>query len=871
MISDTFWKQHAELIDNHSWLIVILFFTIAGASLYYSAHNLGVNSDTSEMFDESLPFREQKNRYNELFPLNRANITIVIESDNPDMADNHAATLADSLNRYDDIFTEVYLPGSGPYFKQNQFLFLSPNKLDTLTSQLEQSAQLFSALAQDYSMKGLFRVINDALTYADSTQLTQLDPLLSEIDTTINSHLSGEHYTTSWQRMMDDSELTQNPGRRFIQVKPKRNFDKALPAKTAIEKARSFASQFENENQATVRLTGRVVMSYEEMQSVITGTATAGLLALILVSVTLWIGLRSFRLIITSILALIIGLSLTVGFSAVAIGQLNMISVAFAVLYIGLGIDYAIHFALKFKEFRYHNYNLTAAFKETFSRLSPALIMSTLSTSFAFFSFIPTSFDGVSELGLIAGFGMFISLLITFTFLPALLKLFRSYSMSATEVTLSAPYAKTITPLLNRNARSIKILGLVSTAISIVLIFFIEFDYNPINLRDAESESIQTLQMLMDDDRFSPWTIEVIAEDSTRAKLLKKQLSSLEKTERAQTIFSFIPNKQPEKLKMLKKVRPAFESIPPLQQDQENFKLQPTLDEMEFYLEQVDFYESSSPAMINLKNTVDTLLKEIDSLHKKEDKIHQLQQLEDNLLATLPELLANIKTGLRASPVTFEDLPNELRDRWISPVNGKYRVEISPKSNYNNNNEQLRAFASDVRSHTDAPTGSLITAIESGDAVVEAFQTALIYAFVVITLMIFLFLRNIKETLYILTPLTLAGIMTGAAMVVFDIHFNFANIIAIPMIFGLGVDNGIHIVHQARNISEYTPNLLNTTTARAITFSALTTLFSFGNLAFSPHAGTASLGFILTLGLLAMLFTTLILLPAFMTPEDPET
>jgi len=866
---ENFWLKHGRFIEKYYALIILLFVILTAGSLYYAAGNLGVNSDTSEMFDETLEFRKEKNRFNDLFPLNRANITIVIEAENPDILNSVTQNFADSLKKYDSIFDDVYIPRGGPYFEKTKFLFLPETRVDTLATQLREAHRLFEVLAADYSLKGLLSVLNNALTYADTAQLAALNPLFREMNSTISTQQTGDPYSLSWQKMMQTDSLSGGSGQQFVQVKPQRNFENVLPAKLAIEKARVLANQFEKKYGVAVFLTGRVVMSYEEMQSVMEGTLTAGLLALIMVSITLWIGLRSFRLIVSSLLSLVVGLSLTVGFSAISVGQLNMISVAFAVLYIGLGIDYAIHFTLKFKELRYHDQSLHTALMETFRELSPALTLSTVSTAFAFFAFIPTSFDGVSELGLIAGTGMFISLFITFTLLPALLKLFRSDTMEATEVTLNAPYSYKIAPFLQNNAKLLKILGIMTGIISLFFLPAINFDYNPINLRDADTESVKTMERLMDSGGFSPWSIDIIVPNQEKAEQLQRNLSELKTVKRTITANSFVPDNQISKLTILKPLDSLYSSLPEFSLPSTPPKLRPLYSEIDFFIEQVDFYEDTSPELDSLAKT----LRRFTPVIKQENETKQRQyfkKLEYRLLATLPNLLESVKIGLQADTVSQNDLPPSIKDRWISET-GAYRVQVIPKDIYDDSNENLRIFAEEVRSLAENPTGNLITAIESGDAVVAAFLEALIYSMLIIALIIFISLRSIKETIYILLPLALSGIMTCAFMVVFDISFNFANIIAIPMIFGLGVDNGIHLVHRARGIDQYNNNMLNTTTARAIFFSSLTTLFSFGNLAFSPHTGTASLGLILSLGLLFMLFATLIVLPAFLVKSSEST
>ena len=238
-----------------------------------------------------------------------------------------------------------------------------------------------------------------------------------------------------------------------------------------------------------------------------------------------------------------------------------------------------------------------------------------------------------------------------------------------------------------------------------------------------------------------------------------------------------------------------------------------------------------------------------------------LNRLEHNLLATLPDSLELLEASLQATRITAERLPQDLQQRWLS-ADGRYRVQVFPKENINDN-QALRRFVSEVRELAPQATDSPVIMLEAGDAVLAAFQQAFITALVVITLLLLLMLRSLINTVLVLLPLLLAGLLTTTTVILLGIDFNFANIIALPLLLGIGVDNGIHMIHRLRQGS--LAQLLHTSTARAMFYSALTTILSFGNLSFSPHQGTASMGQILTIGVLLTLASTLLVLPALYT------
>jgi predicted RND superfamily exporter protein len=238
-----------------------------------------------------------------------------------------------------------------------------------------------------------------------------------------------------------------------------------------------------------------------------------------------------------------------------------------------------------------------------------------------------------------------------------------------------------------------------------------------------------------------------------------------------------------------------------------------------------------------------------------------IENLQSSLLMSLPHTISRLLTSLDADTVSFESLPKNLKDRWVS-ADDILRIQVMPAAGIISSQE-LREFSSQVRDVAPEATGDLVVTQAAGDTVVRAFKQAILFALIAITVLLLVYLRNIRDTMFILLPLILAGAFTGALTVVLNIDFNFANIIALPLLLGLGVDNGVHIVHRAKT-DKSGRSLLQTSTARAILFSSLTTLFSFGNLAFSPHRGTASMGLLLTFGVVFVLLATLVILPAFL-------
>jgi predicted RND superfamily exporter protein len=237
-----------------------------------------------------------------------------------------------------------------------------------------------------------------------------------------------------------------------------------------------------------------------------------------------------------------------------------------------------------------------------------------------------------------------------------------------------------------------------------------------------------------------------------------------------------------------------------------------------------------------------------------------LSALDRALRSDLPERLADFERLLGASPITLEDLPAALRERWIND-DGQQLIEIAPRENLNDNEAAAR-FVTEVRDVLPSATGLPVVYQEASSTIVRAFLQALSLALAMVAVLLVLFMRSIRDVLLVLIPILFAAAVTAGLAVLFGLPFNFANIIALPLLIGVGVDNGIHMVHRMQTEPPPDAEPLHTSTSRAVLASGLTTIASFGNLAFSAHYGMSSMGQLLTIGMLVTLVATLVLLPA---------
>ena len=330
------------------------------------------------------------------------------------------------------------------------------------------------------------------------------------------------------------------------------------------------------------------------------------------------------------------------------------------------------------------------------------------------------------------------------------------------------------------------------------------------------------------------------------------------------TIDSLVPKDQEAKLLVLEDIAlvmgPNFATLK--QQEPDDDALGAELVELRTALSS---RAAATAAERELFDAVTALLAALDAQGAAGSR-ETLRALDADLTAGLARALGRLATGLTASPFARADLPPELLARYVNP-RGQELIEIAPAENVAERDSAER-FVASVRTVVPNATGLPVVYEEAAATVVRSFQLAFIYAFGMVLVLLFLFLRRIGDVVLVLLPIVFASVVTAAATVWLGIPFNFANVITLPLLVGIGVDNGIHVVHRMR--TEDAARLFDTSTMRAVLASGLTTVASFGNLAFSAHVGTASMGILLALGLAASMAATLVVLPAWLALRRPR-
>jgi hopanoid biosynthesis associated RND transporter like protein HpnN len=420
-----------DLMTRRAIWVVVLGALITLGGGWYSATHLTMDTNNADLISKRVGWRQDSVAYQKAFPIYVDNLAVVVDGATPDLASSAVKRLAKTLRSQPELFESVYVPGGGKFFARNGLLYLKPDKLNALANRLVRIQPLLGRLSTDPTLVTFFDLLGQAMAPDAPVQLS-LSPVFGELADVFDANRRGHFDQMSWQGLIGGDQ----PGvssQRFIIVKPRLDYDALLPAAAPMQAIRDGATKLHLDaaHGVRVRQTGEVALSDEELQSVTQGAAWGALAATLLVGIILYMGLRSWALMGASLASLVAGLVGTATFAALFVGRLNLISIAFAVLYIGLGIDYAIHVCLRYREamleqegeLAEHALAVRRALQTAISDVGVSLALCAFTTAAGFFAFIPTSYSGVAELGLISGVGMFISLVVSLTFLPAVLAL----------------------------------------------------------------------------------------------------------------------------------------------------------------------------------------------------------------------------------------------------------------------------------------------------------------------------------------------------------------------------------------------------------------------------------------------------------------
>jgi hopanoid biosynthesis associated RND transporter like protein HpnN len=643
---------------------------------------------------------------------------------------------------------------------------------------------------------------------------------------------------------------------RFIEVQPRLDFGALEPGRTATDAIRQTVAHLNLGARygARVRLTGLIPIDDDEFGTVKQNAGLNAALSLLAVLAILWLALRSARIIFAVAVSITLGLAMSAAWGLFLVGALNLISLGFFVLFVGLGIDFGIQFSVRYRAERHDCDDLRAALHSTAMKAGGPLALAAAATAVGFSSFLPTDYRGLSELGQIAGSGMIIAFLTSITVLPALLALL---SPPGEAHPMGFAALAPVDRFLERHRIVVVVLTVLVVLFFSPLLLFLPFDFNPLHLRSPKVESVATFLELRKDPQTGVNAVEIMAPSLDAANVIAQRLSELPQVSQTITLSSLVPGDQDAKLKLIAEAADAIdpslnpkETNPPATDGENIEALTSTAD----FLSRVAGSEQGSGP-----NAARRLSGALSQLAHADPSVRE--KVETTIVEPLRRSLDQLRQELKPQRISTEAIPREFAREWVTP-DGRARVQVLPKGDPNDT-AVLRDFVSAVLAIEPNATGEAVALYESGNTVVRAFIAAGIFALSAITVLLWITLRRLGDVLLTLVPLLLAGVVTLELCVVFELPLNFANIIALPLLLGVGVAFKIYYIMAWRAGKTA---LLQSVLTRAVIYSAMTTATAFGSLWMSSHPGTSSMGKLMALALLCTMAAAVLFQPALMGP-----
>ena len=827
---------------------------MATAATAYDFARFSISTDTEALISQDLPWHQRQFALSDAFP--QRGISVVVTASTPENVDGATEALARGLSKQRNLFPTVVQPDSGDFFARNGLLFKSLPELRNSLGDLSQAEPFIAGLASDPSLRGVAKALSFVAkgVQAGRVQLEQLAWPLSLAERTLDEVLSGRTGQFSWHELLSGRPLQAGSLRHFIEVQPSLDFSTLQPGHPATEGIRRTAADLKLGDRygAKVALTGPVPMNDDQFSVIRQSAFRDTAFAILGVLVILWLALRSWKLIVAVSFSLMVGLAVTAAVGLAMVGAFNLISIAFFVLFVGLGVDFGIQFSVRYRSERHEHDNLHAALRSAASKAGAPLTLAAVATAVGFFSFLPTSYKGLSELGMIAGCGMLIAFVCSITFIPAMLA---ALNPPGEPASLGFAALAPLDDFLQRHRIAVIAVTMITVLAGVPLLFQIPFDFNPVNLQNPASPSVKTYRELQKTAETSGNEAEILASSLDQADTLAKRLESLPEVSRTLTLSNLIPRNQDAKIAAIKSSAQGLDAALDSQPRQPG----PRDDEViaSIRASAADL----SAAAGNKTGAGADAARNFSAL---------LQRLAGSDAATraraeaafIPPLVYDLdllRKSVNPQRVTISALPHDLVRDWMLP-DGRARVEVLPRGD-SNATTTLRKFATAILAAVPAATGPAISLYQSGETVTNAFIEAGALGLAAIAILLFLALRRIVDVILTLVPLVLAGAVTLEVCALAGITLNFANVVALPLLLGVGVAFKIYYIMAWRAGKT---GLLQSTLTRAAVFSAMTNAVAFGSMWSSSYPGMSSMGKLMALALLCTMAAAVLFQPVLM-------
>jgi len=865
-----------SLAAGRPWLVLVLALLLSGLSLWYTAQHMEFLTGRDDLMPKNTQFNRDFHTWRAEFG-DMEDIVVVIESSDAERAGAFGSKLYQELAKDKQLFSDVFYPYALPFFQKNGLLFMSLDELKELHRNLTLAAPVLRELSREPKVATLFTHLTgrmDNYVAGKQEELPGLVFMLDKLGAGFSSFGGGKGTPPSLESVFMDanSSFAKAGQQQILTVLPVRNSTGFVPAVAAIDKVRAEIKKLKALPEfkgVKAGLTGSPVLENEEMTTSQKDISLATAVSLALTVVLLLLAFRGVLNVVAAMVSLLVAISLSFGFATLAVGHLNILSMVFAIMLIGIGIEYGIQVVLRYQEELRQGVPELEAIGIGVNRNVWAIVMAAATVAAAFLTFAFTDFRGIAELGIIAAGGVAICVLVTFTVLPATLVLLARFRKPKHVKQVQVVADGRLFNLLFGHPKAVIVLTALLCLASLYPLSHIAFDYNLMNLQAKGLESVTYAYKLMRSKENAGYFAAVTANSRAEVAAKTKALEALPAVDHVVSIDSFVPDHQPEKLAELAAIRSELADINPGKYEEELSLMElPTVFE-NFRNSTVKFKEKleaeKRPEAKPVGNFLAILDKFFAGLEKEKDKnaVGMLSDFQGGMFRDLPDKIGVLKESLKAAPVTDADIPPELRARFVGKT-GKFMLQVAPKGEIFDL-KPLKAYLDQVRSVDPHASGEPVMVYESMTIMRDAYRMAFIYAFAAIVGILLITFRSLKFTLIGLVPLVVGVLFMVAGMYLFGISFNSANIIVMPLVLGIAVDSGIYIINRFRREEGSAASVVMSSTGVGVLLNTLTIMASFGALMVAHHQGVFSIGAVMSLGMVACQIAFMVTLPAVLT------
>lgn len=886
----------------------VLLFSLAVAALaaFYTAGNLEFVTGRIEMISIKKRYVQLDEEYSREFK-GLDPMIVAVEPRDVEQGKRFVARLGEILEQDTAHVEEVFYRIDTSSLEGRKLLYLSPEELRDLRDNLEDNRDLVRDLTAEPGLNNLFEAVNRQVSSGMVSYLMKgllgvedledgegeeggkkpvkidfLNSLLREMERAIGDPDYG--FRSPWSDFFGGKEELTDEGflvsgnRRFVflMVEPKETGENGFTARrdsiAAIQRAvADLRAEFPG---LEAGVTGQKALNNDEMLSAQNDTSLATVVSFAGITLLYLVFFRNLRHPLIIAATLLLGLAWTMGFITLTVGHLTIITVFVAPMLLGLADDFAVHFMTRYEEERAAGRDARTALGIVFEHTAPGIVAGALTTSLAFFAVMLTDFRGVQELGFITGCGLILYLLITLTFLPSLILLVekvRPWKETRGGRTFLAGLFRGFGSTMARARRPLLVVAALATAASLLALPGLRFDYNLLNLQARGTESVVWEKRILENSQRSSWKAVTAAPTLEEAVRKARAFEALPAVDSVESVASLLPADQETRLPLVRALPPLLAGLPEAVGAPEAVDLRGlrrTLEKLKFKLrkESDQWDPDKKPGEAELEEARVRLAALSDRLQNLPAEgagaaLEALEGFQRSLFVDFQDKWNLLRRNLDPpGPVTLEQVPQQIKDRLISRDGSKYLLQIYARENIWDR-EPLEEFIRQLRSVDPDVAGSPVVGYESIHAMKMGYSEAGLYALVAVLAVTFLALRRFGDTLFAVIPLALGMVWTAGWMWLVNLPFNLANLIVVPLIIGIGLENGIHIVHRWREEGEGGPELVASSTGQSVALFSLTTMVGFGSLMVAKYYGIFSIGLLLTVSVGSVLAASLSVLP----------